>query len=183
MRKLISFLYALKYYIYNSIITDVPSYKFRRLYLVRILKYSIDPTASVHMGCFFTGSKFKMEAHSVVNRNCHLDCRSGVYIQRNVSVSPECYIISAGHDPQSPDFSGQNGPIVMEDYAWLGARCIVLPGIKICEGVVVGAGSTVVKSFPAYSIIAGNPARFIKERQRELKYIINWFPWFNTDVV
>ena len=47
---------------------------------------------------------------------------------------------------------------------WIGARAIVMPGIKIGDGAVVGAGSIVTKNVPEYSIVAGVPAKVIKKR-------------------
>lgn len=54
-------------------------------------------------------------------------------------------------------------PIHIEKGAWIGAKVIVLKGVTIGEGSVVGAGSVVTKDVKPYTIVAGNPARFIKE--------------------
>ena len=134
------------------------------------------------MGCFFTGAFFKMAAHSVVNRNCYLDCREGIDIGENVSISPECYIITWGHDPQSPTFDNKAGKVIIEDYVWLGARVMVLPRVRLSKGMVAAGGAIVTQTFPEYSIVGGNPAKFIKERSKDLTYKIDWFPWFNTDI-
>ena len=54
-------------------------------------------------------------------------------------------------------------PIVIEDKAWIGTRCIILAGSHIGEGAVVGAGSVVTGAkIPPYTLWAGNPARQIK---------------------
>ncbi len=47
---------------------------------------------------------------------------------------------------------------------WIGHSAIVLPGVEIDHGAVVGAGAVVTKSVPAYAIVAGNPARLIRQR-------------------
>jgi len=53
--------------------------------------------------------------------------------------------------------------ISIEKGAWIGAKVIILKGIIIGEGAVVGAGSVVTKDVKPYTLVAGNPARFIKE--------------------
>lgn len=53
-------------------------------------------------------------------------------------------------------------PVVIGDKAWLGFNVIVLPGVTIGEGAVVGAGSVVTRDVPAWTVVAGNPAREIR---------------------
>ena len=57
-----------------------------------------------------------------------------------------------------------NGPIIVEDDAWIGTDAIILSGITIGKGAVVGAGAVVTKDVPPYSIVGGNPAKIIKYR-------------------
>ena len=53
-------------------------------------------------------------------------------------------------------------PITVEDYVWIGAGAIIMPGVTIGNGAVVGAGSVVTKDVEPRTIVAGNPARFIR---------------------
>lgn len=53
--------------------------------------------------------------------------------------------------------------ITIGPHAWIGARAIILKGVTIGEGAVVGAGSVVVKDVEPFTVVAGNPARFIKK--------------------
>ena len=55
------------------------------------------------------------------------------------------------------------GSVVIERDAWIGAGAILLPNIIVGEGAVVGAGSVVTKSVEPFTIVAGNPARFIRK--------------------
>ena len=57
--------------------------------------------------------------------------------------------------------------ILIEDYVWLGARVIILPGTKIGEGAIVQAGAVVHGEIPPYSIVGGNPAKIFKYRNIE----------------
>jgi acetyltransferase-like isoleucine patch superfamily enzyme len=54
-------------------------------------------------------------------------------------------------------------PIVIEDECWIGANCVVTAGVRIGRHAVVAAGSVVTKDVPPYSVVAGNPARLIKQ--------------------
>lgn len=54
-------------------------------------------------------------------------------------------------------------PIVICDDAWIGMNCIILKGVTIGEGAVVGAGSVVTKNVPAWTVVAGNPAKVVKK--------------------
>ncbi len=72
--------------------------------------------------------------------------------------------ITIGRDPVSrlsglPPPADEVKPIVIGDNVWIGARCIVYPGVNIGEGTVVGAGSVVMASVPPFTLVSGNPAR------------------------
>jgi len=167
---------------FNSIVTRVPSYTIRRFFLVHVLGIRIGKGAAIHMGCFVTGRNISIGEHSVINRNCHLDGRAGLTIGCNVSLSPECYIVSLSHDPDSPEFGTVTGPVAIGDRCWLGARAMVLPGVELGDCCVVGAGSVVTRSMEPFTIAAGNPARKIGERSRDLRYTLAYFPPFNSDI-
>jgi len=54
-------------------------------------------------------------------------------------------------------------PILIQRGSWIGANCIILPGVTVGENAVVGAGSVVAKDVPGKTVYAGNPAKFIKQ--------------------
>ncbi len=60
-------------------------------------------------------------------------------------------------------------PIVIEDDVWIGANSVILSGVTIGMHTVIGAGSVVTKSVPAYSECIGNPARVVKQYDFEKK--------------
>lgn len=60
-------------------------------------------------------------------------------------------------------------PVVIEDECWLGSNAVVTAGVHIGRHSIVAAGSVVTKNVPAYSVVAGNPARIIKQYDAERK--------------
>jgi len=57
----------------------------------------------------------------------------------------------------------KTGKVVIQDKAWIGFNAIILKGVTIGEGAIVGAGSVVTKDVPPFTIVAGNPARVVRE--------------------
>ena len=177
-----SILVALAFQGYNSVFTHLPFHFLRRLYLTAVLRIPVGRGSYIGMGCFITGRIISIGNHTVVNRRCHLDGRAGLRIGDNVSISPECYLLSLTHDVNSPDFKAVPKPTSLGDRVWLGARAMVLPGVDMREGAVAGAGSVVTKSCGAFEIVAGAPARKIGERSRDLRYGLDYSPLFDTDI-
>lgn len=165
-------------YGYNDIIGKVPSRKLRLLYLSSYLG-ALGKETSVQMRCrFLNARKVYLGNNNVINFGCIFDGRHyQIKTGSNVSIGPEATILTLGHDPQSADFKDLGGDVLIEDYAWIGYRAIILPGITIGEGAVVGAGSIVTRNVSPYTIVAGNPAKFIKSRTKTLKYQLSYNPW------
>lgn len=105
------------------------------------------------------------------------EAHGNVSIGRFCAVAQDCFLISTSHRMdlvalqvtfQSKIFPDlelkRSHAIVVGDNVWLGKSVIVLPGVVIGNGAVVGAGSVVTKSVEAYSVVAGNPAKFIRFR-------------------
>ena len=65
---------------------------------------------------------------------------------------------------QRLETTGIAKPVVIEDGVWIGAHCIILPGVRIGHGSVIAAGSVVVKNIPAGCLAAGNPAKVIRTK-------------------
>ena len=59
-------------------------------------------------------------------------------------------------------------PVNIGNDVWIGARVTILPGVKIGNGAIIGAGSVVTKDVPDFAIVGGNPARVIKYRNSKI---------------
>ena len=88
---------------------------------------------------------------------------NGIEIGDYVNMAPGVGLVSANHDPIDNTAHFEAPPIRIGNRCWIGMNAVILPGVELGENVIVGAGSVVTKSFPGYRIIAGNPARVIRE--------------------
>ncbi len=174
---------SFKFYFYNSFITNFPSYTIRTVYLKNVLKIDIGRKTAIHMGCFFAGSFIKIGSHCVVARKCYLDGRAGqITIGNNVSIAPEVCIYSMSHDINSRVFGVIVKPVMIEDFVWIASRVMIMPGVTAGKGCVMAAGSVVSKDVEEFSVVAGNPAKKIAERTKDLDYSLEYFPFFNSDI-
>jgi acetyltransferase-like isoleucine patch superfamily enzyme len=110
---------------------------------------------------------------SSIGHDSKLDGRGGLTIGRSVNLSSGVWIWTADHDLNSPTFSCRSAPVVIEDYAWLSGRCVVLPGVRVGRGAVVACGAVVTKDVEPFTIVGGVPARPIGKRSMDLDYSLS----------
>ena len=177
--------YFIVSFLLNNIINKIPFYVIRHSYY-KLLFIRIGKGSSIHMNVIIEGvslkkdkrEKLKIGKNSSIGRYSILDVRGGLIIKDNVSISPNVTFITGSHDMQSSDFKYEEFTTIIEDYVWIGTKAIILPGVRIGKGAVIGAGSVVTKDVGEYEFVAGNPAKFIKERNRDLDYKCKYFKWF-----
>ena len=87
-----------------------------------------------------------------------------VIIGDNTTISQKSYLCTASHDITKPDIPLITAPILIEDQVWIGADAFIGMGVTIYQGTVVGARASVYKDVEAWSVVGGNPAKFIKKR-------------------
>jgi acetyltransferase-like isoleucine patch superfamily enzyme len=98
---------------------------------------------------------------------CYLQGNGGIHIGDYVHFASNIGIISANHDMYH---HMQHVPkeVIIDNYCWIGMNVVIMPGVHLGPRTVVGAGSIVTKSFPdGYCVIGGNPAKLIKELDKE----------------
>lgn len=88
----------------------------------------------------------------------------------NVMMGPNVTILTHTHNIERTDIPmGQQGmrvaEVVIGNDVWIGMRVIIMPGVKVGDGAVIGAGAVVTKDVPAFAVVGGVPARIIKFRK------------------
>lgn len=180
MKTLRYILYEFRLYLCNYWINLIPSHSFRLWYYRHVMGFDIGKGSSIFLKCTFNSTKgFILGDNSIINSGCQLDSRGGLKIGRNVSISSETVILTADHALDSPDFEGHLKPVYIEDYVWIGTRAIILPGVRLGQGSAVAAGSVVTKNTDPFSVYAGVPAKFLRKRERNLKYNTRYRRLFN----
>ena len=99
---------------------------------------------------------------------CYIQGTGGIYIGDYTQIAPNVGIISANHDLDDNRRHSSTKQVRIGKYGWIGMNSVILPGVELGDFTIVGAGSVVTKSFPkGYCVIAGNPAKFIKNLDKE----------------
>ncbi|MCA9580839.1 MAG: acyltransferase [Myxococcales bacterium] len=104
-----------------------------------------------------------------IGQQCFFHSAGGIIIGKNVGIGPAVRVITSNHEE-----AGRQTPILhaplrfaevrIEDDADIGIGAIVLPGVTIGRGAQVGAGAVVTRDVPPYAVVAGSPAKILRER-------------------
>lgn len=110
------------------------------------------------------GKNINLGKNVFINSGCRFQDQGGIFIGDDVLVGHNVIIATLNHG-----FKPENradlipAPVRIGNKAWIGSGSIILPGITIGENAVVAAGSIVAKDVPANTVVAGNPARILRE--------------------
>lgn len=173
-------------YATNYIVAYVPSHTIRNAWYRRVLGWDIGHGVSILMGPYIqmtgirtSGRRVSIGNGTVVNQKCLIYTSGGLVIGNYVSISAEVALITGTHDINDPDFPSDYRPIVIDDYAWIGTRAMILQGVTIGQGAVVMAGAVVTKDVEPFAVVGGVPAKPITERTlRNLSYELMAPPLF-----
>ncbi|MBS7566465.1 WcaF family extracellular polysaccharide biosynthesis acetyltransferase [Mucilaginibacter sp. Bleaf8] len=87
-----------------------------------------------------------------------------IVIGNNVCISQRAFLCGGNHDYRDPAMPYRNGPITLQNGAWIGACCFIGPGVNIGIDTVITATSVVTTNAGPNGIYRGNPAIYIKPR-------------------
>jgi acetyltransferase-like isoleucine patch superfamily enzyme len=107
------------------------------------------------------GATLKIGSGTYLNRNSEVVAARSVTIGTNCKIARDVLIMDTDQHAL-PGCELVIEPVVVEDDVWIGARAIILKGVRLGHGSVVAAGAVVTKSVPPRSVVAGVPARVIR---------------------
>ena len=135
------------------------------LNLLRRLGAKIDDTAEIRTPFYTDFGKFIEVGKNVfVNNACTFMDRGGIILEDEVKIGPRVNLITENHDlDPTKRRTLISNRIVVKRNVWIGAAATILPGVTIGENAVVAAGAVVTRDVPPNTIVAGVPAKVIKQ--------------------
>ncbi len=133
--------------------------------LSEIIGSKIDESTAVFAPFYINFGKHTTIGKNVfINHACSFLDLGGITIEDDVLIGPKVNLITENH-PINPANRKTLicKPIVLKRNAWIGAAATILPGVTIGENAVVAAGSVVTKNVPGNTIVAGVPAKHVKD--------------------
>ncbi|WP_169752196.1 DapH/DapD/GlmU-related protein [Campylobacter mucosalis] len=125
---------------------------------------SVDESVIVNLP-FYTdfGHHIRLGKNVFINQGAMMTDLGGIFIGDNVLIAPRVNILSVNH-PTDPAL--RTGlilkPVRISNNVWIGAGATILPGVNVGENAIIAAASVVAKDVPPNCIVAGNPAKIIK---------------------
>ena len=113
-----------------------------------------------------------------IGNNCtigarsHITCTHSITIGDNLLTGPNVLITDNAHGEverelldTAPNYRPlySKGPVVIEDNVWIGEKASIMPGVHIGKGAIIAANSVVTHDVPTYAVVAGMPAKVIKQ--------------------
>lgn len=119
---------------------------------------------------FYTdcGKNIRIGKQVFINSGCHFQDQGGITIGDHSLIGHNVVLATLNHEfaPSRRD-SMCPAPIVIGKNVWIGSNATLLPGVTVGDGAVVAAGAVVTKDVPEKAIVAGVPAKVIREIQED----------------
>lgn len=135
----------------------------------RLFRSAGDDINIEHGADFDWGTTLSIGSRSGIGIDAFI--RADITIGDDVMMGPQCIIYGRNHIfsrtdvPMNAQGMDDFSPVTIDSDVWIGARVTILGGVTIGRGAIVGAGSVVTRDVEAWSIVAGNPARFVRHRE------------------
>lgn len=141
---------------------------FRR-FLCKHIFDNVSDDANIEKNVFFgSGRQISLGKKSGIGLNARI--QGPLDIGDFVMMGPDVMIYTSNHETSRVDIpmidqgDTEKQKVIIEDDVWIGARAILMPGVRIGKGSIIAAGAVVTSDVEAYSVVGGVPARLIKKR-------------------
>ena len=155
------------------IATRLPPYVGTRLrgYLMRIAGLQVGKHTTIMglprmYGYGAIWRRLSIGDHVVMNIGCHFDLNDRITLEPHAVLGHEVMLLTTTHhigDAEHRAGPVTTKPITLSAGAWVGARAIILPGVTVGAGSVVAAGAVVTRDVPPQTLVAGVPARVVRQ--------------------
>lgn len=136
-----------------------------RNFILRMFGAKLHKSASVHSSARIWAPWFlTMKERACIDDRVNIYNVNMVTLEEYATISQESFICPGTHDIKSPGHEMISSPIVIGAHAWIAVKAFIGPGVTIGEYSVVGACAVVFKDVEPWSVVGGNPAKFIKRR-------------------
>lgn len=156
--------------IWNGISRKKGTIRIAQRYMIcKSLGANLGDNVSIHDNVYFFNIENMSFGNNVsIHPMCYFQASGGIEIGNDVSIAHGVTLMTQNHgyEDRSMPIKDQpviSKPIVIEDNVWIGAKVTVLYGRRIGENSVVAAGAVITKDVPPNTLVAGVPARVIKE--------------------
>ena len=131
-----------------------------RLFKAKIgLNVRIDPSVRITIPW-----NIEIEDYVGVGSRVHFYALGSIKVGKKATISQNTHLCAGSHDYRKADFPLTKSPIVIGNSAWICADSFIGPNVTVGEMAIVGARAVVTKNVEKYTIVTGNPARFLRKR-------------------
>lgn len=123
---------------------------------------------SVYLKIVADDASLLLGEYVFVGRGSEFDVLQKITVGDHTVIAPGCFITDHNHglapDSRIDQQISKASPVQIGNDVWLGAKVVVVAGVKIGDGAVVGANSVVTRDVPPMAVVAGSPARLLRYR-------------------
>lgn len=137
------------------------------LYMYPHSKFSVNGLVTMFEGAtvvVFDGGLLEVDDDTRI-RKCVIQCANHIKIGKNCSIANDCLVQDTNFH-QKTDSDGAKSDvsdeIIIGNYVWICPKSVILKGVHIGDGAIIATGAVVTKDVPAYSMVAGVPAKVVK---------------------
>jgi acetyltransferase-like isoleucine patch superfamily enzyme len=114
-------------------------------------------------------NEMQIKDNTWVGQNCFFHSAGGLEIGTSVGIGPGVAILTSYHQENDQKIPVMDNDlifkkVIIEDGCDIGINTTILPGVRVGEGSIIGAGSVVTRDVEPFTVVAGNPAKFLRKR-------------------